>query len=184
MKVTETGFPGLKIIKPEIYKDFRGHFFESYNLEKMQNSGLEANFIQDNQSESSYGVIRGLHYQKNPYAQTKLIRVVHGIIFDVVLDLRQNSPTFGKWFGIEISDENNMQLFIPKGFAHGFSVLTAKAIVIYKCDRLYHPQSETGIIYNDPFLVIDWKIPNGKEIISEKDKALKLFKYAEHNFIY
>jgi len=184
MKVTETGFPGLKIIEPVVYKDKRGYFFESFNLEKIRNAGIDVNFIQDNQSSSRYGVIRGLHYQKDPYSQTKLVRVLYGIIYDIAVDLRLNSPTFGKWFGLEISDVNNLQLLIPKGFAHGFSVLSASAVVYYKCDELYKPESEAGIIYSDPILQIDWKIPPGKEIISKKDQGLKYFNEADNNFIF
>ncbi len=184
MKVTETGFPGLKIIEPRIFDDPRGYFFESYNLEKFKDAGIEVQFVQDNQSKSQYGVIRGLHYQINPHAQVKLIRVLQGKIYDVVLDLRTGSPTFGKWYGLELSDENKLQLFIPKGFAHGFSVLSDPAVVLYKCDAVYHPQSEAGIVYNDPYLKINWKIPSGKEIISAKDKNLQDFKKAVHNFIF
>ena len=182
MKVTGTGFPGLKIIEPGIFTDPRGYFFESYNLEKFRKAGIGIQFVQDNQSKSQFGVIRGLHYQNNPFAQTKLIRVLQGKIYDVAVDLRINSPAYGKWYGMELSDENKMQLLIPKGFAHGFSVLTGSAIVFYKCDEVYQPQSEAGILYNDPFLNIDWKIPDGKEIISEKDKNLKVFKEADFNF--
>jgi dTDP-4-dehydrorhamnose 3,5-epimerase len=182
MKVTETGFPGLKIIEPRVFEDPRGYFFESYNLEKLEDAGIEVHFVQDNQSKSQYGVIRGLHYQNNPHAQTKLIRVLQGKIYDVAVDIRKGSPSYGKWFGLELSDENKMQLLIPKGFAHGFSVLTESVIVLYKCDALYHPQSEAGIKFSDPDLKIDWKIPAGKEIISVKDKNLPGFKEANHNF--
>lgn len=182
MKVTDTGFPGLKIIEPKIFADPRGYFFESYNLEKFMNAEIEIPFVQDNQSKSQYGVIRGLHYQNNPHAQTKLMRVLQGKIYDVAVDLRRDSPTFGKWYGMELSDENKMQMLIPKGYAHGFSVLTESAIVLYKCDELYQPQSEAGILYNDSFLNIDWKIPPGKEMISEKDKNLKVYNEADFNF--
>lgn len=184
MKVIETGFPGLKIIEPVVFKDTRGYFFESYNYEKMHIAGIDIDFIQDNQSSSQYGVIRGLHYQKNPHAQTKLVRVLQGKIFDVAVDLRLDSPTFGKWYGLEISDENKIQLLIPKGFAHGFSVLSGSAVVHYKCDELYRPESEAGIIYSDPSLQIDWKIPAGKEVISKKDQVLKTFKDKNYNFIF
>ena len=134
MKVTETGFPGLKIIEPGIFADPRGYFFESYNYEKYGKAGIGNHFVQDNQSKSQFGVIRGLHYQNNPFAQTKLIRVLQGKIYDVAVDLRINSPNYGKWYGMELSDENKFQLLIPKGFAHGFSVLTESAIAFYKCD--------------------------------------------------
>lgn len=184
MKVTETGFPGLKIIEPAVYRDSRGYFFESYNHEKMLKAGIDITFIQDNQSKSQYGVIRGLHYQEEPRAQTKLVRVLNGKINDIAVDLRPDSPTFGKWYGLEISDENMIQLLIPKGFAHGFSVLSDSAVVHYKCDESYSPEHESGIIYSDPFLKIDWKIPSGKEIISKKDQVLKCFKDKDFNFIF
>jgi dTDP-4-dehydrorhamnose 3,5-epimerase len=183
MKITETDFPGLKLIEPIVYKDIRGYFFESYNLEKLRSSGIHMCFKQDNQSSSQYGVIRGLHYQKNPYAQTKLIRVLQGKIYDVAVDLRVNSPTFGQWYGLEISDENHYQLLIPKGFAHGFSVLSDSAVVFYKCDEIYKPESEDGIIYSDPDLVIDWKIPPGSEIISDKDQRLERFRDKKPDFM-
>ena len=182
MKVTETGFPGLMIIEPRIFEDPRGYFFESYNHEKFGEAGIEVQFVQDNQSKSQYGVIRGLHYQNNPHAQTKLIRVLYGKIYDVALDIRSGSPTFGKWYGLELSDKNKLQLLIPKGFAHGFSVLSDSAVVLYKCDELYHPESEAGIIYNDPSLKINWNIPSGNEIISVKDKNLPELLKANYNF--
>ena len=184
MKVTETGFPGLKIIEPKVFEDQRGYFYESYNHKKMQEVGFDTVFIQDNQSKSQYGVIRGLHYQKNPHAQTKLIRVLQGEILDVVVDMRKNSPTYGKWFGLELSEYNKLQLFVPKGFAHGFSVLSDIAVVSYKCDEFFNPASEAGVLYNDNFLNIDWKIPVGKEIISPKDNGLPDFKTSDSNFIF
>ena len=184
MKVTETEFPGLKIVEPKIFEDPRGYFFESYNLEKLKEAGIKLQFVQDNQSKSQYGVVRGLHYQNNPHAQTKLIRVLQGKIYDVALDIRSGSPTFGKWYGMELSDENKLQLYIPKGFAHGFSVLSKNAVVLYKCDALYHPEAEAGIIYNDPYLKINWNIPSGKEIISAKDKNLPAFLNANYNFTF
>ena len=182
MNVKETGFPGLKIINPKVFEDARGYFFESFNQQKMKSAGMDAIFIQDNQSKSQYGVIRGLHYQKNPHAQTKLVQVVQGAIFDVAVDLRKNSPTFGKWFGLELSEFNRLQLFIPRGFAHGFSVLSETALVFYKCDAFYNPASEQGIIYNDSYLNISWQIPADKEIISPKDINLHDFKSADYNF--
>jgi dTDP-4-dehydrorhamnose 3,5-epimerase len=140
--------------------------------------------IQDNQSKSQYGVIRGLHYQKNPHAQTKLVQVVQGLIYDVAVDMRKNSPTFGRWFGIELSETNKLQLFIPKGFAHGFSVQSKTAVVFYKCDTLYNPKAEAGVRYDDTALKIDWRIPSGHEIISEKDKKLESFATADNNFFF
>ena len=174
--------PGLYIIEPKIFQDDRGYFFESYQEEKLSQQGITTRFVQDNQSKSSYGVIRGLHFQKEPHAQTKLIRVLEGIIYDVALDVRKGSPTFGKWFGLELSSENKKQLYVPKGFAHGFSVLSETAIVFYKCDELYNPASEGGVLFNDPALDIDWKVDAGKEVLSAKDKVLPLLKNANFNF--
>lgn len=173
MIIKETGIAGLILLEPEIYKDQRGYFFESYHNQRM---GLGIEFIQDNQSRSHRNVIRGLHYQKDPYAQIKLVRVVEGSIFDVAIDLRAGSSTFGHWYGIELNVENHLQLLIPKGFAHGFSVLSAYATVLYKCDAYYHPEAEAGIHFNDPDLNIDWLIEPGEEIVSEKDRMLPYFK--------
>ena len=161
MQITETKINGLYIIEPKVYNDSRGYFFESYNFNSLMNQGLNFNFIQDNQSKSQYGVIRGLHFQKDPFSQTKLLRVLEGKIFDVAVDMRKSSPDFGKWFGIELSNENKKQILIPKGFAHGFSVLSEIAVVMYKCDAYYHPESESGIKFDDKNLNIDWKITKG-----------------------
>jgi dTDP-4-dehydrorhamnose 3,5-epimerase len=182
MEIEETGIEGLLIIRPRIFQDERGYFFESYNDRKMREQGLHFSWVQDNQSKSGYGVIRGLHYQLEPFAQTKLVRVLKGKIMDVAVDLRTGSPTYGKWKSLELSDENFLQLLIPKGFAHGFSVLSDEAIVFYKCDQLYHPASDKGIRYNDPALDIDWRLPEEKIIVSEKDRNLPLLKEAEINF--
>lgn len=182
MKITETGLPGLLIIEPGVFEDSRGYFFESFNEEKLKNEGISYRFVQDNQSKSAYGVIRGLHYQTDPKAQTKLVRVLNGEIFDVAVDMRKGSPTFGKWFGLDISCKNRKQLLIPKGFAHGFSVLSEKAVVFYKCDEFYAPEYDAGVIYNDPDLNIDWKIPADKALLSVKDSKLPLFKEAKNNF--
>lgn len=182
MKITETGIQDLLIIEPRVFEDPRGFFFEGYNQAKMAEAGITYNFIQDNQSKSAYGVIRGLHYQLNPKAQTKLVRVLQGKIYDVAVDVRQGSPTFGKWFGLELSEENKKQLLIPKGFAHGFSVQSETAVVFYKCDELYAPETDAGILYNDPELGIDWGIPEDKIILSEKDGKLPLFREARNNF--
>ena len=159
-------------------------FFESFNLKTYEAEGIDINFVQDNQSSSQHGVIRGLHYQLNPHAQVKLIRVLVGKILDVTVDIRKNSPTFGKSFSIELSADNKKQLFIPAGFAHGFSVLSDHAEVLYKCDSFYNKQCEAGILYNDPSLEIDWRIPAGKEIVSEKDKLLPSFADCQNNFIF
>jgi len=182
MKVTETPIEGLLIVEPGVFKDPRGYFFESYNKKLYEENGITDNFVQDNQSYSTYGVIRGLHYQLKPYAQSKLVRVLQGKIFDVAVDLRKDSPTFGKWFGVELSADNFKQLYIPRGFAHGFSVLSETAVVFYKCDNFYAPDYEAGIIFNDKKLNIDWKIPEGKEIISEKDLKNKPFNLVKMNF--
>lgn len=176
MKIRKTDIVGLLIIEPTVYKDKRGYFFESYNKGAYLKDGLEHTFIQDNQSKSSYGVIRGLHFQSQPYTQTKLVRVLEGAIYDVAVDLRQGSDSYGKWFGLEISADNNLQLLIPKGFGHGFSVLSETATVFYKCDELYHPEAEMGIRYNDEDLSIDWKIPADKVSVSQKDMILPSFK--------
>jgi dTDP-4-dehydrorhamnose 3,5-epimerase len=184
MPFTQTLIPGLLIFDPKVFEDSRGYFFESFNQEVFHAAGVNIDFVQDNQSSSQYGVIRGLHYQLHPYAQTKLIRVLAGSILDVAVDIRKNSPTFGKSFSIELSAENKKQLLIPKGFAHGFSVVSDHAEVFYKCDSFYNKESEAGILYNDSSLKIDWMIPAGKEIISEKDKRLPLFADCRNNFIY
>ena len=182
MPFYKTGFPGLFIFEPVIYEDNRGYFFEAYNEKKFNEENIDLRFVQDNQSSSSYGVIRGLHYQLNPHAQTKLVRALNGSILDVVVDLRKNSSTYGQVFSIELSAENKKQLFIPTGFAHGFSVLSERAEVFYKCDEFYNKESETGIRYSDPFLNIDWKIPDEKRIVSEKDQQLPLLSDAKNNF--
>jgi dTDP-4-dehydrorhamnose 3,5-epimerase len=169
MNFIETGIADLILIEPKIFGDSRGFFFESYNEKSFAERGIKIKFVQDNQSHSSYGVIRGLHFQKDPHAQTKLVRVLSGTILDVAVDLRVGSPTYGKHYSVELSAKNKLQLLVPKGFAHGFSVLSETADVMYKCDAFYHKESEAGILYNDPSLNIDWKIPAGKANVSEKD---------------
>jgi dTDP-4-dehydrorhamnose 3,5-epimerase len=183
MELIKTGFKDLFLIKPDIFEDSRGYFFESYNKQQLSKAGIDINFVQDNQSLSSYGVIRGLHYQLNPFAQTKLVRVLFGTIFDVAVDLRKNSPTYSKWYGIELSSENKLQLLIPQGFAHGFSVLTDQAAVLYKTDDYYKKEAERGIVYNDTELAIDWKINRSGCVVSGRDQGLPIFSDAEHNFI-
>jgi len=172
MNVVETPLKDLYIIEPQVFEDSRGYFFESYSKLKLEAKGINTVFVQDNQSKSSYGVIRGLHYQLPPHPQVKLVRAIHGTIFDVAVDLRKDSPSFGKWFGVELSANNKRQLYVPHGFAHGFSVLSETAVVMYKCDDYYHPETEGGIVYNDPTLNIDWKIPAEKALVSDKDKIL------------
>ena len=182
MPFHSTDIPGLLIFEPKVFEDSRGYFFEAYNQQIFHSQGIELRFVQDNQSKSSYGVIRGLHYQLYPHAQVKLVRVIEGAILDVAVDIRKESPTFGKHFSLELSAENKKQLLIPAGFAHGFSVLTEAAVVLYKCDALYNKESEGGIRYNESSLNIDWKIPAGKEIVSEKDNQLPLFENCRNNF--
>jgi dTDP-4-dehydrorhamnose 3,5-epimerase len=184
MPFIQTPISDLLVFEPNIYEDSRGYFFESFNLQTFRAEGIDINFVQDNQSSSKYGVIRGLHYQLNPSAQVKLIRVLSGRILDVVVDIRKGSPTFGKSFSVELTAENKKQLFVPAGLAHGFSVLSEEAEVLYKCDSFYNKDSEAGILYNDPSLNIDWKIPAEKEIVSEKDKGLPLFAECRNNFIW
>ena len=184
MPFFKTEFAGLLIFEPAIYKDSRGYFFESYNEKTFLNENIDLRFVQDNQSSSSYGVVRGLHYQLSPHAQTKLVRVLTGTIVDIAVDIRKNSPTFSKVFAIELSAENKKQLLIPPGFAHGFSVLSERAEVLYKCDDFYDKESETGIRYDDPQLGIDWKIPVDEIIVSEKDQQLPLLAQSKNNFVF
>jgi len=184
MKVIETPLEGLLVIEPGVFEDDRGYFIESYRHERYMDAGILSNFIQDNESKSVKGVVRGLHYQLSPYAQAKLVRVVQGAVYDVAVDLRQGSPTFGQWFGLELNDKLKNQLFVPRGFAHGFSVLSETAIFSYKCDNAYNRESERAINPFDPKLGIDWKLPNSECIISEKDKLAPLFDAAEMNFIF
>ncbi len=182
MKITETGFGGLLIIEPVVHSDSRGYFMESYKKEAFKDAGISFIPIQDNESKSARGVIRGLHYQLKPFDQAKLIRVIQGKIMDVALDLRTKSETYGEWFGIELDSENKKQFFIPKGFAHGFSVLSDYAVILYKCDNLYNRNYERGIALNDPALKIDWKTDLSIAIISEKDLKNPYFSDAENNF--
>ena len=182
MEILKTDFEGLVIIRPTLFEDERGYFYESYNQKNFKNQGITQNFVQDNQSKSLQGVIRGLHYQLAPHAQTKLVRVLQGEIYDVAVDLRKGSPTFRKWYGIFLSCRNKLQLLIPQGFAHGFSVLSKEAVVMYKTDDFYSKESERGILYNDPSLDIDWKTGEIAVLVSERDKQLPLFDKAEMNF--
>lgn len=184
MKVIKTEIEGLLIIEPRVFEDDRGYFFESFNESKYIEAGINYKFVQDNQSKSSYGVIRGLHYQIEPFAQTKLVRVLQGKILDLAVDIRSESPTFGKWAKLELSDKNKKQLLIPKGFAHGFSVISETAVVLYKCDNLYNPEADRGIIYNDKILNINWELPPDTVVVSEKDKSLPELRNAEMNFKY
>jgi dTDP-4-dehydrorhamnose 3,5-epimerase len=184
MNIEKTPITGLLIITPKIFSDDRGYFYESYNKERFAEAGITDDFVQDNESKSSFGVIRGLHYQLEPFAQSKLVRVLKGSVYDIAVDIRKGSPTFGKWFGIELTGENKKQFYIPKGFAHGFSVLSKEAVFSYKCNNNYNPGSERGIAYNDPTLNINWEVDIKDAIISEKDKVNPLLKDAEINFNY
>jgi dTDP-4-dehydrorhamnose 3,5-epimerase len=181
MKVTPLKLQGASIIEPVVHGDSRGYFMESYNDAVLQQKGIKYDFIQDNQSLSAEpGVLRGLHYQLNPKAQTKLIRVLSGAIYDVIVDIRRNSPTFGQWVGVTLSEHNHRQLLVPKGFAHGFCTLVPNTQVFYKVDEYYSPENDRGIIWNDPALGIDW--PTSSPILSDKDQRHPLLKDAELNF--
>ena len=182
MRFQTTLIPGLIIVEPTVFEDSRGYFFEVYHERLFLENGISATFVQDNQSKSSYGVIRGLHYQLNPYAQAKLVRVLEGKILDVAVDIRKNSPTYGQHFPLELSAENKKQLFIPEGFAHGFSVLSQTAVVLYKCNAFYNKESERGIRFDDEDLCIDWKVEAAKAIVSDKDKGLPSLKDCVANF--
>lgn len=175
MIVKETGIKGLLLLEPKVFKDARGYFFESYHRGQLEKAGIDHHFIQDNQSRSSRGVIRGLHFQKAPYEQAKLVRVSEGAVYDVAVDIRPGSATYGKWFGVELSAENFLQLLIPGGFAHGFEVLSETVILQYKCNQYYHPEAESGIRFDDPGLGIDWRTDPQEAIISEKDRNLPYF---------
>lgn len=183
MNVIKTPIEGLLILEPRIFADERGYFFESYNAKTFKDAtGLDIVFVQDNQARSTRNVLRGLHYQNEPAAQSKLLRVLQGVIWDVAVDIRRNSPTYGQWYGIELSEENKRQFFIPKGFAHGYSVLSETAEVFYKCDELYNKEAEGGVLYADPVINIDWKIDLSQAIISDKDKVQPLLKDANNKF--
>jgi dTDP-4-dehydrorhamnose 3,5-epimerase len=182
MTIEKTVIKDLVIINPSVFEDSRGYFFEAYNKSKFQESGIDYQFIQDNQSFSKRGVIRGLHLQINPFAQAKLVRVLEGKILDVAVDLRKNSPTYGQHFSVVLSAENKKQLMVPHGFAHGFSVLSETASVLYKVDQLYHKDSERGIRYDDPTLAIDWQLDSKEIIVSEKDLILPSFNEIDWEF--
>ena len=170
MKVIETEIKGVFILEPRVFGDDRGYFFESFSLKHFEEKVSKTVFVQDNESKSKYGVLRGLHYQLPPYTQAKLVRVVKGRVLDVAVDIRKGSPTFGKYVAVELSEENKLQFFLPKGFAHGFAVLSEEAIFQYKCDEYYAPDYEGAICYDDPDLGIDWRLPLEDIILSEKDK--------------
>ena len=170
MNIIETEIQGVYIIEPKVFGDSRGYFFESYSRREFEAKVGPVEFVQDNESKSCYGVVRGLHFQKPPHTQAKLVRVVKGKVLDVAVDLRKDSPTYGRHVSVELSEDNHRQVFIPKGFAHGFSVLSEEAVFQYKCDDYYAPETECAIAWNDPELNIDWRIPADQVILSEKDK--------------
>ena len=170
MNIIETPIPGVVIIEPHLFLDARGYFFESFNQREFEEKVCKTTFVQDNESKSSYGVIRGLHFQKPPFAQSKLVRVVKGAVLDVAVDIRKDSPTFGRHVAVELTEDNHRQFFISRGLAHGFSVLSEEVIFQYKCDNFYAPQSEGAIAWDDPDLGIDWRIPAEKAVLSEKDR--------------
>lgn len=173
MQAQETKLKGCFILEPQVFGDARGYFFESFNSLKFEAlTGQNAHFVQDNQSSSTYGVVRGLHFQKGEHAQAKLVRVLEGVVLDVAVDLRPDSPTYLQWVAVELSAENKLQLYVPRGFAHGFSVLSPTAVFAYKCDNHYNKASEGGVRYNDPTLNIDWRIPEDKMLLSDKDLEL------------
>ena len=170
MRVIETGIEGVLILEPRVFEDQRGYFFESFNLKEFEAKVEHVDFVQDNESKSSYGVVRGLHFQKGDHCQAKLVRVVKGAVLDVAVDIRKGSPTFGKHVAVELTENNHLQFFLPRGMAHGFSVLSDEAVFQYKCDNFYCPESEGAIAWDDPDLGIDWRIPADKVILSEKDR--------------
>ena len=170
MNIIKTAIEGLLVLEPRVFGDSRGYFLETWKKETYEQAGIVCDFVQDNESKSSYGVLRGLHWQAAPYTQAKLVRVVSGTVWDVVVDIRKGSPTFGKHMAIELSGENKLQLFIPKGFAHGFAVLSEEAVFLYKCDNVYMPSSERGMRFDDPALGIDWRVKPENWNLSEKDK--------------
>lgn len=185
MRILKTDIEGVLIIEPRLFEDERGYFFEAFSERKFAEfTGIETRFVQDNESRSAVGVVRGLHFQLPPHAQSKLVRAVRGAILDVAVDIRRGSPTLGRYVAVELSEHNHRQLFIPRGFAHGFSVLEGDAIVEYKCDNYYAPESEGAIRWNDATLAIDWKVADSKVVVSAKDKLNPLFEECERLFDY
>lgn len=182
MEIIKTAIEGVVIIEPRLFKDERGYFFESFSQREFNEKVREIHFVQDNESKSSYGVLRGLHFQKPPFAQSKLVRVIRGAVLDVAVDIRIGSPTFGQHVAVELTEDNHRQFFIPRGFAHGFSVLTDEVIFQYKCDNFYAPQNEGAIAWNDPDLAIDWKLPAQQIILSDKDSHHSRLKEIESPF--
>lgn len=184
MEVIKTDIEGVVIIEPRIFNDERGYFYESFSQREFEEKVCRTVFVQDNQSKSSYGVLRGLHFQKPPYCQSKLVRCIKGAVLDVAVDIRKGSPTFGKYVAVELTEENHRQFFVPRGFAHGFAVLSPEAVFQYKCDNFYCKESEGSVAWNDPQLAIDWRIPAGDILLSPKDKLSKNIEDAEYLFDY
>lgn len=184
MNVIKTDIEGLVIIEPRLFRDARGYFFESFSEREFAEKVAPVKFVQDNESRSSYGVLRGLHFQKPPYAQAKLVRVVKGRVLDVAVDLRKGAPTYGKYVAVELSEDNHLQFFLPRGFAHGFCVLSDEVVFQYKCDNYYAPQSEGAVIWNDPDLGIDWRIPQEDVVLSDKDRCHPAFKELDDVFFF
>lgn len=184
MEVVKTEIEGVVIIEPRIFKDDRGYFYESFSQREFEEKVCRTTFVQDNQSKSSYGVVRGLHFQKPPYSQSKLVRCIKGAVLDVAVDIRKGSPTFGKYVAVELTEDNHRQFFVPRGFAHGFAVLSDEAVFQYKCDNFYNKESEGAVAWDDPELAIDWKIPVEKVLLSEKDKLSKTIAEADFLFDY
>ena len=184
MEVIKTSIEGVVIIEPRIFKDARGYFMESFSAREFEEKVCKTTFVQDNESFSSYGVVRGLHFQKPPFTQSKLVRVIKGAVLDVAVDIRKGSPTYGQHVAVELTEDNHRQLFIPHGFAHGFAVLSKEVLFQYKCDNFYAPQADGGIAWTDPDLNIDWRIPLDKVILSEKDSKHPLLKDYESDFSY
>lgn len=182
MKIIKTSIDGVVIIEPKLFKDVRGYFFESFSQREFEEKVRKINFVQDNESMSSYGVVRGLHFQCPPFSQSKLVRCVVGKVLDVAVDIRKGSPTYGQHVSVELSDENHRQFFVPRGFAHGFSVLSKIAVFQYKCDNFYAPQAERGISIKDSTIGIDWQIPTDKSLLSEKDTIHECFKFFDSPF--
>ena len=177
MEVIKTDIEGIFIIEPKVWGDNRGYFFESFNAREFaEKTGLNITFVQDNESKSHYGVLRGLHFQLPPYTQSKLVRVVKGRVLDIAVDIRKNSPTYGKWVSCELTEDNHRQFFVPKGMAHGFCVLSKEAVFQYKCDDFYHPEAEGGIAWDDPDIAVQWPIPAENISLSERDKNHPIFK--------
>ncbi|MDE5572105.1 MAG: dTDP-4-dehydrorhamnose 3,5-epimerase [Prevotella sp.] len=184
MEVIKTQLDGVVIIEPKIFSDARGYFFESFSQREFEEKVRKINFVQDNESMSSYGVMRGLHFQRPPYTQSKLVRCVKGAVLDVAVDIRKGSPTYGQHVAVELTEDNHRQLFVPRGFAHGFAVLSETAIFQYKCDEFYHPEADGGISIKDESLAIDWKIPTDKALLSEKDTLHECLKDFDSPFDY